>query len=72
MAVQTVFNSSKLRIDYMKEGSEKLKSLTLTNLDKNATNEQIGQIVDSVKPLINGTITAFYLTKVERGIDDAD
>ena len=72
MAVQTVFNSSKLRIDYMKEGSEKLKSLTLTNLDKNATNEQIGQIVDSVKPLINGTIDAFYLTKVERGIDDAD
>ena len=72
MAVQTVFNSSKLRIDYMKEGSEKLKSLTLTNLDKNATNEQIGQIVDSVKPLINGTIAAFYLTEVERGIDDAD
>ena len=72
MAVQTVFNSSKLRIDYMKEGSEKLKSLTLTNLDKNATNEQIGQIVDSVKPLINGTIAAFYITKVERGIDDAD
>ena len=72
MAVQTVFNSSKLRIDYMKEGSEKLKSLTLTNLDKNATNEQIGQIVDSVKPLINGTFAAFYLTKVERGIDDAD
>ena len=56
----------------MKEGSENLKSLTLTNLDKNATNEQIGQIVDSVKPLINGTIAAFYLTKVERGIDDAD
>ena len=72
MAVQTVFNSRKLRIDYMKEGSEKLKSLTLTNLDKNATNEQIGQIVDSVKPLINGTVAAFYLTEVERGIDDAD
>ena len=72
MTVQTVFNSSKLRIDYMKEGSEKLKSLTLTNLDKYATNEQIGQIVDSVKPLINGTSAAFYLTKVERGIDDAD
>ena len=72
MAVQTVFNSRKLRIDYMKEGSEKLKSLTLTNLDKNATNEQIGQIGDSVKPLINGTIAAFYLTEVERGIDDAD
>ena len=72
MAVQTVFSSSKLRIDYMKEGSEKLKSLTLANLDKNATNEQIGQIVDSVKPLVNGTVAAFYLTEVERGIDDAD
>ena len=72
MAVQTVFSSRKLRIDYMKEGSEKLKSLTLSNLDKNATNEQIGQIVDSVKPLVNGTVAAFYLTEVERGIDDAD
>ena len=72
MAVQTVFNSRKLRIDYMKEGSEKLKSLTLANLDENATNEQIGQIVDSVKPLVNGTVAAFYLIEVERGIDDAN
>lgn len=72
MAVETVFNSRKLRIDYMKEGSEKLKSLTLTNLDKNATNDQIGQIVNGVKPLINGTVVAFYLTAVERGTTDID
>ena len=72
MAVETSFLSKKLRVDYMVDGEEKLKSLTLANLNKNATNEQIGQIVDSVKPLINGTIAAFYLTKVERGIDDAD
>ncbi|OYR96273.1 DUF1659 domain-containing protein [Lactobacillus taiwanensis] len=71
MTVETVFSSRKLRIDYMKEGSEKVKSMTLTNLDKNANNDQVVQIVNGVKPLINGTVVAFYLTEVERGTTEA-
>ena len=54
MAVETSFLSKKLRVDYMADGEEKLKSLTLANLNKNVSGEQLGQIVEGLKPLING------------------
>ena len=56
MAVETSFLSKKLRVDYMADGEEKLKSLTLANLNKNVSGEQLGQIVEGLKPLINGQI----------------
>ena len=70
MKVETSFLSKKLRIDYMVEGAEKVKSLTLANLNKNVSGEQLGQIVESLKPLINGQIAKIYVTEVTHGITD--
>lgn len=70
MAVETSFLSKKLRVDYMADGEEKLKSLTLANLNKNVSGEQLGQIVESLKPLINGQIAKIYVTEVTHGITD--
>ena len=68
MAVETSFLSKKLRIDYMGEGADKLKSITLANLNKDATAEQLGQIVDGIKALINGQVAKIYVTEVDHGI----
>lgn len=70
MKVETSFLSKKLRIDYMVEGAEKVKSLTLANLNKNVSGEQLGQIVEGLKPLINGQIAKIYVTEVTHGITD--
>ena len=70
MAVETSFLSKKLRFDYMVDGEEKLKSLTLANLNKNVSGEQLGQIVEGLKPLINGQIAKIYVTEVTHGITD--
>ncbi|MBZ4029216.1 hypothetical protein [Lactobacillus johnsonii] len=70
MAVETSFLSKKLRVDYMADGEEKLKSLTLANLNKNVSGEQLGQIVEGLKPLINGQIAKIYVTEVTHGITD--
>ena len=70
MAVETSFLSKKLRIDYMVDGEEKLKSLTLANLNKDVSGEQLGQIVEGIKPLINGQVAKIYVTKVTHGITD--
>ena len=70
MAVETSFLSKKLRVDYMANGEEKLKSLTLANLNKNVSGEQLGQIVEGLKPLINGQIAKIYVTEVTHGITD--
>lgn len=68
MKVETSFLSKKLRIDYMVDGEEKLKSITLANLNKDATSEQLGQIVDGIKALINGQVAKIYVTEVDHGI----
>ncbi|MCT3342113.1 hypothetical protein EFP49_04710 [Lactobacillus johnsonii] len=68
MKVETSFLSKKLRIDYMVEGAEKVKSLTLANLNKDVTSDQLGQIVEGVKALINGQIAKIYVTEVTHGI----
>lgn len=68
MKVETSFLSKKLRIDYMVEGTDKLKSITLANLNKDATSEQLGQIVDGIKALINGQVAKIYVTEVDHGI----
>lgn len=68
MKVETSFLSKKLRIDYMVDGEEKLKSITLANLNKDATTEQLGQIVDGIKALINGQVAKIYVTEVDHGI----
>lgn len=68
MKVETNFLSKKLRIDYMVDGEEKLKSITLANLNKDATSEQLGQIVDGIKALINGQVAKIYVTEVDHGI----
>jgi hypothetical protein len=70
MAVETIFLSKKLRIDYMVDGEEKLKSLTLANLNKDVSGEQLGQIVEGIKPLINGQVAKIYVTEVTHGITD--
>lgn len=70
MAVETSFLSKKLRVDYMVDGEEKLNSLTLANLNKNVSGEQLGQIVEGLKPLINGQIAKIYVTEVTHGITD--
>ncbi|MCT3322443.1 hypothetical protein ACSF83_10255 (plasmid) [Lactobacillus johnsonii] len=70
MAVETSFLSKKLRIDYMVDGEEKLKSLTLANLNKDVSGEQLGQIVEGIKPLINGQVAKIYVTEVTHGITD--
>lgn len=70
MAVETSFLSKKLRIDYMVDGEEKLKSLTLVNLNKDVSGEQLGQIVEGIKPLINGQVAKIYVTEVTHGITD--
>ena len=70
MAVETSFLSKKLRIDYMVDGEEKLKSLTLANLNKDVSGEQLGQIVEGIKPLINGQVAKIYVTEVTHGIAD--
>lgn len=70
MAVETSFLSKKLRVDYMVDGEEKLKSLTLANLNKNVSGEQLGQIVEGLKSLINGQIAKIYVTEVTHGITD--
>ncbi|WP_285025342.1 hypothetical protein [Lactobacillus johnsonii] len=70
MAVETSFLSKKLRIDYMVDGEEKLNSLTLANLNKDVSGEQLGQIVEGLKPLINGQIAKIYVTEVTHGITD--
>ena len=68
MKVETNFLSKKLRIDYMVDGEEKLKSITLSILNKDATSEQLGQIVDGIKALINGQVAKIYVTEVDHGI----
>lgn len=68
MKVETSFLSKKLRIDYMVEGADKLKSITLANLNKDATAEQLSQIVDGIKALINGQVAKIYVTEVDHGI----
>ena len=68
MAVETSFLSKKLRVDYMVDGEEKLNSLTLANLNKDVSGEQLGQIVEGLKPLINGQIAKIYVTEVTHGI----
>lgn len=68
MKVETSFLTKKLRIDYMVDGAEKLKSLTLANLNKDVTAEQLGQIVEGVKDLINGTVAQVYVTEVTHGM----
>ena len=70
MAVETSFLSKKLRVDYMVDGEEKLNSLTLANLNKDVSGEQFGQIVEGLKPLINGQIAKIYVTEVTHGITD--
>ena len=70
MAVETSFLSKKLRADYMVDGEEKLNSLTLANLNKDVSGEQLGQIVEGLKPLINGQIAKIYVTEVTHGITD--
>ena len=70
MAVETSFLSKKLRIDYMVDGEEKLNSLTLANLNKDVSGEQLGQIIEGLKPLINGQIAKIYVTEVTHGITD--
>ena len=70
MAVETSFLSKKLRIDYMVDGEEKLKSLTLANLNKDVSGEQLGQIVEGIKPLIYGQVVKIYVTEVTHGITD--
>lgn len=70
MTVETSFLSKKLRVDYMVDGEEKLKSLTLANLNKDVSGEQLGQIVEGLKPLINGQIAKIYVTEVTHGITD--
>lgn len=70
MAVETSFLSKKLRVDYMVDGEEKLNSLTLANLNKDVSGEQLGQIVGGLKPLINGQIAKIYVTEVTHGITD--
>ena len=70
MAVETSFLSKKLRVDYMVDGEEKLNSLTLANLNKDVSGEQLGQIVEGIKPLINGQIAKIYVTEVTHGITD--
>lgn len=70
MAIETSFLSKKLRVDYMADGEEKLKSLTLANLNKNVSGEQLGQIVEGLKSLINGQIAKIYVTEVTHGITD--
>ena len=70
MAVETSFLSKKLRVDYMVDGEEKLNSLTLANLNKDVSGEQLGQIVEGLKPLINGQIAKIYVTEVTHGIAD--
>lgn len=70
MAVETSFLSKKLRVDYMVDGEEKLKSLTLANLNKDVSGEQLGQIVEGLKPLIDGQIAKIYVTEVTHGITD--
>ena len=49
---------------------EKLKSLTLANLNKDVSGEQLGQIVEGIKPLINGQVAKIYVTEVTHGITD--
>ena len=70
MAVETSFLSKKLRVDYMVDGEEKLNSLTLANLNKDVSCEQLCQIVEGLKPLINGQIAKIYVTEVTHGITD--
>ena len=70
MAVETSFLSKKLRVDYMVDGEEKLNSLTLANLNKDVSGEQLGQIVEGLIPLINGQIAKIYVTEVTHGITD--
>ena len=70
MAVETSFLSKKLRVDYMVDGEEKLNSLPLANLNKDVSGEQLGQIVEGLKPLINGQIAKIYVTEVTHGITD--
>ncbi|OUP13737.1 hypothetical protein B5F30_08575 [Lactobacillus johnsonii] len=70
MAVETSFLSKKLRVDYMVDGEEKLNSLTLANLNKDVSGEQLGQIVEGLKSLINGQIAKIYVTEVTHGITD--
>ena len=70
MAVETSFLFIKLRVDYMVDGEEKLNSLTLANLNKDVSAEQLGQIVEGLKPLINGQIAKIYVTEVTHGITD--
>lgn len=70
MTVETSFLSKKLRVDYMVDGEEKLKSLTLANLNKDVSGEQLGQIVEGLKPLINGQVVKIYVTEVTHGITD--
>lgn len=70
MAIETSFLSKKLRVDYMVDGEEKLNSLTLANLNKDVSGEQLGQIVEGLKSLINGQIAKIYVTEVTHGITD--
>ncbi|QNQ82918.1 hypothetical protein FP435_00510 (plasmid) [Lactobacillus sp. PV037] len=67
MKLETVFGSRKLGVKYVKEGATKETSVSLSNLAKEATNDQVMQVVKALDKLINGEITAVNMTEVTNG-----
>lgn len=67
MKIMTEFDSKKLTVKYLVDGIEDKLSLSLLNVDKNATVEQITQVIEAIQGLLNGNIQSIYVTEVSVG-----
>lgn len=67
MKLETYFGSRKLKLLYFCNDGTDITSLTLANLNKDATHEQIEQVVKALQSLIEGSIDGVSITQVDLG-----
>lgn len=67
MKLETYFESRKLKLLYFCNNGADITSLTLANLNQDATHDQIEQVVKALQSLIEGKIGGISITKVDLG-----
>lgn len=70
MKLETYFGSRKLKLLYFCDdgtGRIVITSLTLANLNQDATHDQIEQVVRALQSLIEGKIGGISITQVDLG-----
>lgn len=70
MKLETYFGSRKFKLSYFcndGNGGTDITSLTLANLNQDATHDQIEQVTKALQSLIEGNIDGISVTQVDLG-----